>query len=78
MKFKKEKLSGLEDTELHFTVDDRSGNPDPFKIIATKRGITWQGTLLIEDEVELDVAARAVTDAWVFHQKVRPHIILNS
>lgn len=82
MKFKKEKVSALTgETEVRFTEEPKEGeNPFPALVItATPRGVFLTGnSTWLEDMTDLQSFAKAMSDAWVEHRKLRPEIHIAS
>lgn len=79
MKFKKEKVFPLTGTiEFHFTEESTWGKDDAFVIKADAQGIRFEGkSPVMESTEDLQVFAKAVTDAYKSHSILKPKLTLN-
>lgn len=74
IRFKKEKKPGLLGQSTLFTLE-QPGTLEPFQIEADQAGIRFKGNSeRINDPADLQIFAKAVSDAWTAHTIYRPKI----
>jgi hypothetical protein len=80
MKFKREKVENLMgEPEVHYTEEPKPDQQDtpypPLMLTATKRGVFVSGnSTWIEDMTDLQSFAKAMSEAWTDHRKLRPQV----
>jgi hypothetical protein len=78
VKFLREKVSALSgETEVRFTeiVEGEDKPFPPFRLIATKLGVRFEGrSMPVTSIEELQDLAKVVSDAWTAHRSLQPKL----
>ncbi len=74
--FVRSKYSAIDTTQTTISYTEVSEEAEPFKVLITKQGVTFQGKLgrPMSNNADLSGIAKLISDCWKEHERLAPKL----